>query len=360
MKYYKLLRKLLFCISEEKAHHLSIFALQCGLIPNQKRISGKILHQTLWDIDFVNPIGLAAGYDKDAQAIEPLMQQGFSFIETGTATPNPQDGNPKPRLFRLKEDHAIINRMGFNNKGVKNYKTNLQHWDAYKHQKGKYGVVGANIGKNKDSPNTPEDYLTMLNEIYGLSDYITINISSPNTPNLRQMQQGDALEELLSAIAKKHEALKELHNKHIPIMVKIAPDLNKDERKAIAQSIIQHKIDGMIVGNTTVGQREHLKNTRYKEEVGGLSGTPLFKLSTDVLADMYKLTEGKIPIIAAGGVSSAEDAYIKIKNGASLVQIYSSLIYHGFELVPKINKGLIRLLEADGHENITQAIGTDI
>jgi dihydroorotate dehydrogenase len=349
MSFYQFIRPLVFSLPPEAAHNLAITALKYGLIwmPATRKTSA--LTTEAFGIKFQNPVGLAAGFDKNGEAISPLLRLGFGFIEVGTATPLAQAGNAKPRLFRLQEDEAVINRFGFNNKGVETFKRNLQ-------KRPKYGVVGANIGKNKTSTDSTADYLKMLEKVYGLSDYITINISSPNTPGLRDLQGREELDKLLGAIVAKRA---ELGGKKIPVLLKISPDTTQAQRTDIAEISLKHAIDGLIVSNTTIGQRDILLSGDASE-TGGLSGKPLFRPSTECLREMYRLTERKIPIIGVGGISSGEDAYTKIKSGASLVQVYSALIYEGLGLVNRINERLYELLRKDGFKNISEAVGVDV
>jgi len=309
------------------------------------------LKLNIFGLRFDNPVGMAAGFDKNGDAIEGLFGQGFGFVEVGTVTPKPQDGNAKPRLFRLVEDEAVINRFGFNNKGADHFVNNLKNAK-------KSGILGANIGKNKTSQSAVDDYLFMMDKVYGLSDYITINISSPNTPGLCDLQQKDELDGFLSAILDAKLKLKEKTGADIPILLKLAPDTDPKQREDIAQIVIRQKIDGLIISNTTIGGRDILKSA-HANETGGLSGRPLFDMSTQMVSHMYKLTEGKIPIIGVGGISSAEEAYKKIRAGASLVQIYSALVFKGFKLVKDINTGLEELLKKDGFSNVSDAIGKD-
>lgn len=351
MNFYSLFRPFIFAIPEEMAHNTAICLLKHKLLPKSRIYKDKILQNSIAGINFENPIGLAAGFDKNADAIDALSSFGFGFIEVGTVTPKPQDGNPKPRIFRLKEDEAIINRLGFNNKGLDYFAEKLKN-------KRTSTPVGANIGKNKDTENALDDYTTCMEKIYGLSDYITINISSPNTPGLRALQKKEALDALLSGVIAKRSALAASSEKNIPIFLKIAPDINAEEQKDIAELALKSGIDGLIISNTTLS-RHHLENLSHSSEAGGLSGKPLFDLSNKVLKDMYKLTAGKIPLIAAGGVFSAEDAYTKIRLGASLVQVYTALIYKGMGLPSRINRKLAKLLKKDGFSNISQAIGVD-
>lgn len=355
MSYYKLVRPLLFLLPPEAAHHLAIYALKRRLIPALPRREYPALQCRLWGLEFANPVGMAAGFDKNAEIISPLLQQGFGHVEVGTVTPLPQAGNPKPRLFRLMEDQAIINRMGFNNAGAVAFLSRLAHWGEG--AKGYEGIVGANIGKNKDAVDAVEDYLTLYRKVYGLSDYITINISSPNTPGLRGLQRREELEILLGELMKLRRELSQDLGK-IPLLVKIAPDLDSDGRKDIANVALTHQVDGLIVTNTTLSRPSSLRSL-YKNETGGLSGAPLAALATEVLRDMYRFTEGKIPLIGVGGINSGDEAYARIRAGASMVQLYSALIYEGFGLVQRVKKRLVERLQEDGFSHISQAVGAD-
>ncbi len=327
------------------------------------RGGGQPLHHpaltvNLWGMEFANPVGMAAGFDKNAVMIESLLGRGFGFVEAGTVTKLPQEGNPKPRIFRLVQDEAIINRLGFNSEGIEEFTANIQGWQQRQKILLSKGIVGANIGKNRDSENAVEDYIYLLEKLYNQVDYITINISSPNTPGLRDLQKGEALDELLgSIILKKNELCAEIEKK-TPILLKISPDISLEDKENIAYAAIKHNIDGLIISNTTINHRDGLlsKNAGQK---GGLSGKPLLQPSTDLLRDIYLLTEGKIPLIGVGGVSSGEDAYRKIRAGASLIQLYSAIIYQGFSLVKQINQELLHLLERDGFSNISEAVGVD-
>ncbi len=348
---FPIVRPFLYALSPETAHNVALRALSCDLLPPQKLVVHPELSQNIFGLNFKNPIGLAAGFDKNAAAVNPLLRQGFAFVEAGTVTPLAQDGNPKPRMFRLSEDRAIINRLGFNNKGLEYYIKNFSKRDK------SIGITGANIGKNKDSESASDDYVKGLNAVYPYADYITINISSPNTKGLRDLQQREALSQLLTEIMKARDQAKQQHNKNVPILLKIAPDIDETQRADIAENVIKHDVDGLIISNTTISRPTSLRS-EYKNETGGLSGAPLLELSTPVISEIYKLTSGKIPIIGVGGVSSAEDAYAKIRAGASLVQIYSALIYQGFKLVRDINDNLPKLLARDGFSHISEAMGT--
>lgn len=361
MNLYKFIRPLIFCLDEEKAHEVAISLLKKNLVPSlTPNFSDKILESKVWDIDFPNPVGLAAGFDKNAEVIKPLFDFGFGFLEVGTVTPIPQTGNPKKRLFRLSQDKAIINRLGFNNKGCREYLKRLKKWQVYRDQNKIGGIVGANIGKNKNSADTVNDYVWLLKKVYGLSDYITINVSSPNTPGLRSLQRRVELNELLSQIADEAKQLAMAKSKKIPLLLKIAPDLTEEERNDIAEVVMELKIDGLIVSNTSTNEKIRLDlMSQHRDEAGGLSGQPIFLQSTGVLKSMYKLTKGTIPIIGVGGIFTGDDAYAKIRAGASVVQVYTSLIYEGFSVVNKINKRLAYLLKRDGFSNVSEAVGID-
>jgi dihydroorotate dehydrogenase len=281
-------------------------------------------------IEFPNPVGLAAGLDKDGEAIDAFGALGFGFIEVGTVTPKPQPGNDKPRLFRIIPKNAIINRMGFNNLGVDNLVENIKK-SRYK------GVLGVNIGKNKVTPieKSVDDYLYCFDKVYEYASYVTINISSPNTPNLRSLQLGEALEELVMALKKRQGELSEKYGKYVPLAVKIAPDLTDEEIEGICNIFLKHKVDGIIATNTTIA-RDEVKDFKNGLETGGLSGQPVFEKSTDVLKKINQIVDGRIPIIGVGGVDSLEKAQEKFKNGAQLIQIYTGFIYEGPKLIQKI------------------------
>ena len=355
MSLYQIFRPAIFKLDAETAHHQAINFLKfCPKTATLFSFSRDYenLHNKLWDIDFKNPIGMAAGFDKNAEVALTLEKFGFGFVECGTVTPVAQKGNEKPRMFRLAQDEAIINRLGFNNFGAEVFAKNIAHILP------KIRVpLGINIGKNKDTENALSDYLPLLERFYEEASYITVNISSPNTKNLRDLQDENHLDLFLGEIMKKKNELKILHKKNTPILLKIAPDLTPSEQGKIAATALKSQIDGLIISNTTIERDQNLKSN-YSAESGGLSGKPLFIQSNEVLKNFYKFTGGKIPLIGVGGVSSAEDAYEKIKCGASLVQIYSAFIYQGFGLVEKIKKELSAKIAADGFKNISQAVGT--
>jgi dihydroorotate dehydrogenase len=341
---YSILRSLLFQMDGELAHNLSLAALRC--LPASGPSYDPRLAQSVAGLDFPNPIGLAPGYDKNAEVIGKVFGLGFGFVEAGTVTPLPQAGNLRPRLFRLVEDRAVINRMGFNNDGMEAVSDRLQRFGSPR----KAGPIGINIGANKDSEDRIADYVKTIARLGPLADYVTVNISSPNTPGLRALQDKGALKELL---AKVRDAAPDGK----PIFLKVAPDLEPQDIDDIADVAIGSGIDALIVSNTTIS-RPTLKSC-HAEETGGLSGLPLRALAQQRLRDFREATGGALPLIGVGGIASAADAYARIRAGASLVQIYSALVYEGPGLAKRINTGLIGLLERDGFSNIAQVVGLD-
>jgi dihydroorotate dehydrogenase len=347
---YPLIRPVLRRLAAETAQNLTLRALEAGLGrwivgPAAREPDPPILAQRLWGLEFPNPVGLAAGFDKDARVPEALRDFGFGFVEIGTVTPRPQPGNPKPRLFRLEEDQAIINRMGFNSGGLEAAMERLQ-------RRRHTGIVGVNLGKNRDSDDAVADYAEGIRRASGLADYLVVNVSSPNTPGLRDLQRRASLQSLLVPLLRARDESR----RPVPLLVKIAPDLNAEEREDIASVALGARIDGLIVSNTTVDRPAGLAS-RYSIEPGGLSGRPLFASSTALLADMYRLTRGKLPLIGVGGVGSAAEAYQKIRAGACLVQLYTALVVAGPGLVTDIKTGLAELLRADGFASIAEAVG---
>jgi dihydroorotate dehydrogenase len=346
--YYRYAGPLVRLLAPETAHRLTVRILSTGLVPHQPRWEDPILKMSLWGRDFDNPVGLGAGFDKNAEAADALLGQGFGFVEIGTVTPRPQPGNPKPRLFRLPEDGAVINRMGFNNQGLERVAARLA-------KRRKTGIVGANLGKNKDTEDAAADYELGVAALGPVSDYLVINVSSPNTPGLRALQGKGPLAEL---VGRTRKAVDALAAPRPPLLLKIAPDLTDEDLRDIAEVALAGGLDGLIVTNTTIARPDSLVSAA-KGETGGLSGTPLFEASTRVLREVYRLTGGKIPLIGVGGIASGGDAYAKIRAGASLVQIYSALIYQGTALVPRINRELAQYLRRDGFANLAQAVGVD-
>jgi len=346
-----LIRPFLHALPPERTHALGLWALSHSLLPKARINVAPELSQTLFGMNFEHPVGLAAGFDKNASAISALHRQGFSFVEAGTVTPLPQEGNPQPRMFRLKKDEAVINRLGFNNAGIEAFASALARRD-------RSGIAGANIGKNKDSEDAAADYVKGLVRVYPHADYITINISSPNTQGLRALQKRESLTQLLTTLMSERKALVALYEKSVPLFLKIAPDLDASDLEDIAQVAMELKIDAMIISNTTIKRPRTLRSGLHGQQ-GGLSGAPLFAASTEVLSRMYQLTNGSIPLIGVGGISSAEDAYKKIRAGATLVQLYTALVYQGFGVVKDIVEGLPALLVRDGFKDISDAIGAD-
>ncbi|MFC0116811.1 quinone-dependent dihydroorotate dehydrogenase [Pseudoalteromonas xiamenensis] len=335
--FYDLARRFMFSKDAEWAHE---FALD-----NLRRFSGTPLSlawsQTITDkpvnflgLELKNPVGLAAGLDKNAECIDAFAQMGFGFIEVGTVTPRPQAGNDKPRIFRLPEADAIINRMGFNNKGVDNLINNVK---ASKYK----GILGINIGKNKDTPNEQgkDDYIHCMRKVFEHASYITVNISSPNTPGLRDLQYGEALDDLLESLKSEQMDLTAKHQKNVPMLVKIAPDIDAVQVAQIAESLLKNRIDGVIATNTTL-EREAVKGLRFADEAGGLSGHPVREKSTHVVSELKRITEGKLPIIGVGGIDDARSAKEKLSAGASLVQVYTGFIYKGPRVVKEIVESL--------------------
>jgi dihydroorotate dehydrogenase len=330
-------------LDPEDAHRTTIRMLGLGLGPRTPADEPP-LPTTLAGLKLPNPVGLAPGFDKNAEVAGAMLAAGFGFVECGTVTPQPQAGNPRPRLFRLTEDRAVINRMGFNNVGLERFAANLTKPHA--------GVVGANIGANKDSGDRIGDYVTGLKRLWGLADYFTINVSSPNTPGLRALQTGEALAELMGRIAEARAGLAGA----APIFLKVAPDLDERDVQEIAEAAAWHRFDGIVVGNTTLSRPTGLAS-RWKDEAGGLSGTPLFALSTRVLSQFHAAAAGRLALIGAGGIGSGADAYAKIRAGAAAVQLYSNLVFEGPGLVTRVRRDLSARLKADGFAEVAEAVG---
>lgn len=343
----KLGMALLHRLDPETAHHASLMALKAGLAPVPGLYTSPMLETTLAGMTLPNPVGLAAGYDKNAEVVDALARAGFGFIEAGAITPRPQPGNPKPRLFRLRKDEAIINRMGFNNDGMEAAATRLA-----RRSHGHPVPVGLNLGANKDSEDRLADYVKVFALCGPHVDFVTVNVSSPNTERLRDLQGSDALRALLTQVIDHREDME----KYTPIFLKISPDLGDDEIEAIAGVAREVRLDGIIATNTTT-QRKGVKDRNRKEQ-GGLSGPPLFEKSTRVLAKLSALTQGHLPLIGVGGIDSAQTAYAKIQAGADAVQLYTGLVYHGLSLVDEILRGLEELLQADGFSHISEAVGS--
>ncbi|MGH7045933.1 MAG: quinone-dependent dihydroorotate dehydrogenase [Stellaceae bacterium] len=350
---YPLIRPVLHRLPRELAHEASVRALGAGLGriwsgAAASRSGPKHLGQHIWGLDFPNPVGLAAGFDKDARVPDAALRLGFGFIEVGTVTPRPQPGNTKPRLFRLDEDRAVINRMGFNSGGLDAVVARLS-------RRRPGGIVGVNLGKNRDSADAATDYAEGIRRVAGLADYLVVNISSPNTPGLRELQARPVLAVLLERLIEARDKT----GRQPPLLLKIAPDLTSNECGDIAEVALGTGIDGLIIANTTIERPPGLVS-RHAGETGGLSGRPLFARSTAVLADIHRQTRGRLPLIGVGGVARAEDAYAKICAGASLVQLYTALVFEGPALIRRVGDGLAALLHRDGFSSVAEAVGTGL
>ncbi len=344
---YSLLKPFIFKIDPEMAHDFAIKTLKYNFLPEEvfKVDNESILETKLFDTKIKNPIGLAAGFDKSAEVYNSLFRLGFGFIEVGTVTPKEQYGNPKPRVFRLEKDRALINRLGFNNDGLEKVSRRLQ-------RNLPNGFLGVNIGPNKDSKNRIDDYLKCIKEIYSFANYITINISSPNTPGLRDFHDKSILQNLLKNITdftKKNKIQK-------PLALKVSPDMAEGDISYIIELMKKFKILGIIISNTTDKNRENLTGS-FKNEIGGLSGEPLNKISNDLTKKFYKETKGEITIIGVGGVNSGKTAYEKFKSGANLVQLYTGMIYEGPGIVKKIKAELINILVKEKIKNVNEIVG---
>jgi dihydroorotate dehydrogenase len=336
-------------LDPEDAHRLTLTGLKIGLGPHGDAALDPILATVIAGLSLPNPVGLAAGFDKDAEAAGAMLRAGFGFVECGTTTPRPQPGNPRPRLFRLTEDRAVINRMGFNNRG-------LEHFAAALAARPRVGVVGANVGANKDSADRTADYLQGLRRLWPLADYFTLNVSSPNTPGLRDLQAREALTDLLGAVREARAGLTAGSAGERPVFLKVAPDLAEEEAADIVEAAVTFGLDGLIVSNTTIARPTSLRSAD-RGETGGLSGAPLFGPSTRMLRLFHQLAAGRIALIGVGGIASAADAYAKIRAGAAVVQFYSALVYEGPGLVERINRGLAERLRADGFRSLGEAVG---
>ncbi|KAL0558385.1 hypothetical protein IC582_002947 [Cucumis melo] len=373
----KLVNPLFALLDPEVAHRLGVLAAARGWVPREKRLDPPILALEVWGRNFSNPLGLAAGFDKHAEAVDGLLGLGFGFVEVGSVTPVPQDGNPKPRVFRLRGEGAIINRYGFNSEGIVVVAKRLgaQHGkrkldessstspsssdDVKQGGKAGRGILGVNLGKNKNSEDAAADYVQGVHTLSQYADYLVINVSSPNTPGLRVLQGRKQLKDLVRKVQEARDEMQWGEEGPPPLLVKIAPDLSKEDLEDIAAVALALRLDGLIITNTTVSRPEPADNNPLAAEAGGLSGKPLFNLSTNILKEMYILTRGKIPLVGCGGISSGEDAYKKIRAGATLVQLYTAFAYGGPALIPQIKGELAECLERDGFKSIQEAVGAD-
>ncbi|KAB2850187.1 MAG: quinone-dependent dihydroorotate dehydrogenase [Hyphomicrobiaceae bacterium] len=346
---YLLARSVLFRLEPEKAHELTLKSLQSGLYPRPGKADDPRLAQRLLDLEFPNPIGIAAGFDKDARVPDAVLGLGCGFAEIGSVTPLPQPGNAAPRVFRLLRDEALINRLGFNNAG---------HAVALRRltQRQQKGIVGVNVGANKDAADRAADYVSGVEAFYPFASYFTINISSPNTPGLRDLQAPKALDDLLGRVMAKRAELEAKGAGRRPILVKLSPDAAAEDLPAIVERLVAHAVDGIAVSNTTLS-RAGLVETGLAKETGGLSGKPLFRRSTIILARVFKLTHGKVPLIGIGGIHSGEAALAKIEAGASLLQLYTGLVYRGPALLGEIKADLLAAVEKSGKRSIAELTG---
>ncbi len=344
---FSILKPFLFNLDPETAHDLAIKSLKYNPLPSKmfEVDDEQMLNIELFGKTFPNPIGLAAGFDKSAEAYNSLLKLGFGFVEVGTITPLQQFGNPKPRIFRLENDHALINRLGFNNDGIDIVKARIK-------SNSKIGILGVNIGPNKESLDQKKDFCLGLESFFNIADYITVNISSPNTEGLRDFHDQKKLIDLMIALNK----IKKDKKTKIPLLLKISPDINHSYISEVAEAAIKNDVSAIILTNTTDGNRDNLKS-EFKKEIGGLSGDPLRQISTDMIKKFYKELNGKIPIIGVGGVNSGKSAYEKILAGASLLQLYTSFVYRGPSAAKNIKKELIQILKTEGVKSIKDAIG---
>jgi dihydroorotate dehydrogenase len=361
MVYRALVRPLLFSLPPETAHELALHSL--SFLPPQvintlvaRRYTNELLSINRFGISFPNPVGLAAGFDKNGIALDGLAALGFGFIEAGTVTFHPQPGNPRPRLFRLPADRALINRAGFNNAGAAAFAERVTNQRPH-------CVLGVSIGKSKTTPldQATEDYLSSFELVYNVADYVAINVSSPNTPQLRELQQSEQLSSLLSALQKRNLELQRVNRRArpLPLLVKLSPDLSREQMALSVDVVVRLRIDGIIATNTTTSRDDLTTNGAQVAALGegGLSGAPLRAKSTRMIADLYRLTRGEVPIIGVGGIFTAEDAWEKIAAGASLLQLYTGFIYRGPGIAREINEGLAQILKREGFSNLDAAVG---
>ncbi len=351
-KTFDLARAFLLKLDPEKAHELTLLSLEQGFHPRAVEADDPRLAQRIWGLLFPNPVGVAAGFDKNGRVAQALLAIGFGFAEVGTVTPRPQSGNPRPRIFRLIEDRAVINRLGFNSEGHEAVLARLK-----KRAEGG-GVIGVNLGANADSEDKLADYVAGVKAFAGVADYFVVNISSPNTPGLRDLQKPEALDALFARLMDaRHAGIAAGHGR-VPILVKLAPDIADEDLEGVVASLVRNSVEGIIISNTTIA-RPGLKHVEHAKEAGGLSGAPLFARSTRMLARVYQMTAGTVPLIGVGGVDSGERAVEKMRAGASLVQLYTGLVYEGPELLAEIKRALIDELDRAGAASISELVGTE-
>jgi dihydroorotate dehydrogenase len=351
---YDLARPLLFALDPERAHALTLAALEAGLYPRPRSPDDPRLALTLWGLGFPNPLGVAAGFDKDARVPDSLLGMGFGHAEVGTVTPRPQEGNPRPRVFRLVRDRALINRLGFNNAGHAAALARLQR--RAKGSSGTAGVVGVNVGANRDAVDRAADYVAGVRAFWDVASYFTVNISSPNTPGLRDLQAPAALDNLLARVMEARAALMAAGRPRRPVVVKLAPDIAGEDLEPIVQVLAGRGVDGIAVSNTTLA-RDALGEAHLATEAGGLSGRPLLHRSTVTLARVFLLTGGRIPLIGVGGIDSGDAAVAKVEAGASLLQLYTGLVYEGPGLLARIKRDLVAYVEREKLARLGEAIG---
>lgn len=347
---YPLLRPLIMAADPERAHTLTVLALRLGLVPGDPRPDPASLATTVFGLRFPNPVGMAAGFDKNAEVPAAVLKLGFGFAEPGTVTPRPQPGNPRPRLFRVPTAEAVINRYGFNNRGLEEFARRLEDLRGI----GWPGIVGANVGKNKDQEDAAADYAAGIRRLAPLADYLVVNVSSPNTPGLRTLQSRDALAALLDACL----AARRATGTKTPLLLKVAPDLTDEDKQDIAAVVLDSGIDGMVISNTTLARPAEIP-ADLAAQAGGLSGRPLMGPSTRVLGEFYRLLGGRVPLVGVGGIASGADAYAKIRAGASLVQFYSAMVYGGPAMVGRVKQELAACLARDGFASVADAVGAD-
>ncbi|MGH8666302.1 MAG: quinone-dependent dihydroorotate dehydrogenase, partial [Burkholderiales bacterium] len=376
---YRVVRPLLHRLDPERAHRAAIAALKLGLVRTKPAPDDPVLACRVWGLALANPIGLAAGFDKDAEVVDAMLDLGFGFVEAGSVTPRPQPGNPRPRLFRLNEDAAVINRFGFNSRGLQAFTARLARRSTTGSRstigsgldscttmgsglaactRTRRGIVGANVGKNRDTEDAAADYAAGIEAVCGLSDYLVCNVSSPNTPGLRGLQARAPIEQLFVRVLEARRRSAPDPDRPPPLLAKVGPDLTEEQVHDIAEVAIAAGIDGLIVGNTTLERPPGLRS-RHRTEAGGLSGRPLAVHANACLTAMYRYTRGRIPLIGCGGIASGADAYARIRAGANLVQLYSALVFEGPGLVQTIKSDLAQLLRADGFANVADAVGID-
>ncbi|TVR82960.1 MAG: quinone-dependent dihydroorotate dehydrogenase [Rhodospirillales bacterium] len=350
---YRLVGPLLRSLDPERAHSVTLAALRAGIVPRPAAFEHPALEVALWGRVFRNPVGLAAGFDKNAEVPDAMLALGFGFVEVGTVTLRPQSGNPRPRVFRLPGDRAMINRLGFNSDGLERVAERLSARTIGPRPDAR--PIGVNVAPNRDSADPVADCAALVARMAPLADYLVVNVSSPNTPGLRALQGDAALPGLLAAVV----AARDSAPVQPPLLVKVAPDIDATGLQVVADAALAAGLDGLIATNTTVARPSSLTDDRRRED-GGLSGVPLFARSTAVLADLYRLTRGRLPLIGVGGIASGADAYAKVRAGASLVQLYTALVYQGPALVQRIKRDLVARLRADGFSRLQDAVGADI